>query len=125
MIFAGVLLSMLIVQNPQACPFTTDEFHSIIPGPECTMDKMLKDFNGGDFRPVITNPGVGQAICPGNFDPPLPPEVLGDMAVDPLGVPRPNRPPNSLFPGDTGCDIGAFQFVDFPAPTVVIKVTPH
>lgn len=51
---------------------------------------------------------IGNAICI--------PEVQADFN----GVPRPNRPPNTLFQGDTGCDIGAFQYV----PTTTIPPMP-
>jgi len=49
---------------------------------------------------------IGNAVCI--------PEIKTDMA----GVPRPNRPPNTLFPGDTGCDIGAYQFVAGGTPPI-------
>ncbi len=42
---------------------------------------------------------IGNAVCI--------PEITSDFA----GVPRPNRPPNTLFQGDTGCDLGAYQYV--------------
>jgi hypothetical protein len=50
---------------------------------------------------------IGNAVCV--------PEVKTDF----VGVPRPNRAPDTLFPGDTGCDIGAFQFTagTQPQPT--------
>lgn len=125
-ILAGLFLSTLMLQNPLACPYTTGPNGAIIVGPECTTDKMFKDYANGDFRPVISNPGVGHAICPANLDPlPIQP-VLDTLSFDPAGTPRPNRPPNTLFPGDTGCDIGAFQFplTDTPAPVVTIRIVP-
>jgi len=41
---------------------------------------------------------------------------LPQVTVDMAGVPRPNRLPNTLFQGDTGCDIGAYQFVSGAVP---------
>lgn len=38
-------------------------------------------------------------------------QCLPQVKVDFAGVARPNRAPNTLFPGDTGCDIGAYQYV--------------
>lgn len=124
MILTLMFLSTLMVQNPVACPHTIVENGSIVTGPECTMDKMFVDEPAGNFHPVITNPGVGQAICPKDFDPPLPPEILASASVDFDGVPRPNRAPNTLFPGDTGCDIGAYQFTltGLGPPTVVMSI---
>jgi len=46
------------------------------------------------------------------------PEVIRDI----LGYPRPNRAPDTLFPGDTGCDIGAYQYVG-PPPTITISIS--
>ena len=55
------------------------------------------------------SPAIGKALC------------LPEVPFDFDGVPRPNRPPNTYFPGDTGCDIGAYQYVPPtprpPAPT--------
>lgn len=62
--------------------------------------------------PCYPHPPYGAWI--GNA--PCLPEVTDDFAH----VPRPNRAPNTLFPGDTGCDIGAFQFT----AGVVIPPTP-
>jgi len=52
-----------------------------------------------NFHLTSGSPAIGKAIC------------LSEVTKDFDGVPRPNRPPNTLFPGDTGCDIGAYQFV--------------
>ncbi len=128
MIHTLLFLSTLMFQNPLACPFTIGPSGSILASPECTNDKMFRDAANGDFRPVISNPGVGQGICPADIMPPLPPEVLQTMSFDAAGQARPNRPPNTLFPGDTGCDIGAFQFPMvsvLPPPVVSISIVAH
>lgn len=54
---------------------------------------------GQNFHLAPGSPAIGHAVC------------LPEIPFDFDGVPRPNRPPNTLFPGDTGCDIGAYQFV--------------
>lgn len=60
-----------------------------------------------DFHLKAGSPAIGMAIC------------LPEVPFDADGVRRPNRPPNTLFPGDTGCEIGAYQFV---LPTVTIPI---
>lgn len=57
---------------------------------------------------------IGNAIC------------LLEVKTDFVGVPRPNRAPNTLFVGDTGCDIGAFQYVSTVPipPPIYVTVTP-
>jgi len=54
------------------------------------------------------SPAIGTGICL--------PEVLFDKA----GVPRPSRPPGTFFPGDTGCEMGAYQYMPVvPGPPTV------
>jgi hypothetical protein len=38
-------------------------------------------------------------------------QCIPEVKTDFVGVPRPNRAPNTLFQGDTGCDLGAYQYV--------------
>lgn len=71
---------------------------------------------GADFHLSAGSPAIGRAIC----DPANP--------FDADNVPRPNRPPNTYFPGDTGCDVGAYQYVpritlaeDTSAPSVILS----
>jgi hypothetical protein len=45
---------------------------------------------------------IGTAVC------------IAGINTDAAGVPR--RAPNTLFQGDTGCDIGAYQFVSGTIP---------
>jgi hypothetical protein len=59
-----------------------------------------------DFHLKAGSPAIGKALC------------LPEVKFDLDGVPRPNRPPNTLFTGDTGCDIGAYQYV---IPVIVIN----
>jgi hypothetical protein len=53
-------------------------------------------------------------------------ECISEVKTDFAGVPRPNRPPNTLFAGDTGCDLGAFQYVppNPVPPPITVTVTP-
>jgi len=60
--------------------------------------------------PPGMSPAIGTGLCL-KYDMSLPEEVRQSLAFDKDGVPRPNRPPNTLFPGDTGCEIGAYQYV--------------
>jgi hypothetical protein len=73
----------------------------------CPTSKTFVDQPNNDMHPVSTNPGIGHAQCL--------PEVLWDLDRNA----RPSRPPNTLFPGDTGCDIGAYQYVGTPGTTTV------
>lgn len=57
-----------------------------------------------DFHLQMDSAAIGKALC------------LPEVTSDKDGVPRPNRPPNTLFPGDTGCDIGAYQFTGAVVP---------
>lgn len=71
-----------------------------------------------NFHLQAGSPAIGMAEC------------LPSVPFDADGVPRPNRPPNTYFPGDTGCDVGAYQYVppnnELQGPTNlrIISVTP-
>jgi hypothetical protein len=59
----------------------------------------------------VTSPAVGRALC------------LPEVKTDFDNVPRPNRGPNTRFPGDTGCDIGAYEYnAPNPAPAAPINL---
>lgn len=61
-----------------------------------------------DFHLSPGSPAIGTGLC------------LPEVPFDFDGVPRPNRPPNTYFPGDTGCEIGAYQYVAAQTGTPII-----
>ncbi len=104
----SIAIVSLLLQQCVATPDGMGGFTS-----NCPLDKSFVDAPNGDFHLLRDNPGIGRAVCL--------PEVLQDLDHNL----RPSRPPNTLFVGDTGCDIGAYQFIVVPSPasTVTTSVT--
>lgn len=87
------------------CTFTIDANNNVIVSSGCTAADIFVDAAHGDFRLKATSPAVGRALC------------LPEVPTDIDNVARPNRGPNTRFPGDTGCEIGAYQYnAPNPAP---------
>ncbi len=112
------MISILVFAFLFQCTWTKDVNNNVIAGAGCTAADIFVDAPHGDFRlrsPGSTNPAVGNALC------------LSEVPVDIDGVPRPNRGPT---PGNSGCDLGAYQYVaPNPAPVApknlrIIGVTP-
>lgn len=92
----------------QTCTWTIDSNKNVLVGAGCTAASIFTNAQIADFHLASTSPAIGRAVC------------LPEVPFDFDGVPRPNRPPNFLFPGDTGCDIGAYQY-KIPNPVKVPK----
>lgn len=93
-----LLLGLLMLQ----CTWTKDANDNVLLGPGCTAADIFVNAPAGDFHLIPGSPAVGAALC------------LPEVPTDKDGVPRPNRGP---LPGNTGCDVGAYQLVvPNPAP---------
>jgi len=96
------MLTLFFVSLLFQCTATTDANGNVfVSGAGCT-SALFVDAPNGDFHLQPGAPAIGKALC------------LPEVPTDLDGVPRPNRGP---VPGNSGCDIGAFQFVaPNPAP---------
>lgn len=99
------MISLILFSMFLQCTYTKDANNNVILGAGCTANDIFVNAAGGDFHLKATSPAVGNALC------------LPDVPTDLDGIQRPNRGPNTRFPGDTGCEIGAYQFnAPNPAP---------
>lgn len=100
-----ILFVSVMLQTPtakaSACTFTIDANQNVLMGPGCTAADLFKNAAADDFHLVPNSPAIGRAEC------------LAAVPTDFDGVPRPSQAPR---PGNTGCDIGAYQFVPAAPP---------
>jgi hypothetical protein len=94
-----MIVPFVFILLQTSCTWTKDAKNNVILSSGCTAAIIFMNANAANFHLMPGSPAIGNAVC------------LPEVTTDFDGVPRPNRAPNTYFQGDTGCDIGAYQFV--------------
>lgn len=107
---ASVAIPVWDVDGPLFLAGMSPEFNQCVPLPDdhlagtphvCSKPDNRAPQPGKPYVPkplTALSPAVGKALC------------LPEVPFDIVGRSRPSRPKDWLFPGDTGCDIGAYQY---------------